>query len=306
MPNKVLTVTINPAIDCLQIVSSRGLKESLSAGGKGINVSRALNFFRIYNTATGILGGSRGAAFHKMLRAEKIRADFFNITKESRVNLTRVYKNRTKVERKISLGPGINTQELNGFKRKYQKLLKRSLWVVIAGRKAKGACDHLYAQLTRMAKMAGSKVVLDAADDSFYDGLKAKPFMIKPNLDELESFLGRKLRSIAQIKSVIQNFHRQGVEVVVVSMGAKGAIASDGKEMWQAIPPRLSVVNTVGCGDSLVAGFIYSYLKNKTLKEHIRTAVAAGCADALTIQPGLIRQKDFQKILKTIQLKKFC
>ena len=280
MRGHVLTVTLNPAID----KTIRGKKTSLSAGGKGINVSRALNIFGIKNTATGIIGGKAGDNIIFRLKKEKIINDFFRIKKETRTNLTVIGPGSGRISRKIEKGPEVTAPEFAGFKKKFRSLLKGCRFVVFSGANANGLPDSAYAELIKIAEGKGIKAALDTRDAPLAQGLKARPFLVKPNLEEAERAKGR------------------GANITLLTLGPGGAIAFGGKKLIFAKPPRLKAVNDVGCGDAFLAGFIAYYLKEKNFTDCIRAATAAGAANALSMGPGAFKKRDFEKVMKKVKI----
>jgi tagatose 6-phosphate kinase len=280
MRGHVLTVTLNPAID----KTIRGKKINLSAGGKGINVSRALDIFGIKNTATGIIGGKSGDHVASLLKKEKIKNDFFRIKKDTRTNLTVISPGSGRIFRKIGKGPAVSVSEFAGFKKKFRSLLKGCRFAVFSGANANGLPDSAYAELIKIAAKKGIKASLDTRDAPLARGLKARPFLVKPNLEETECAKGR------------------GANITLVTLGAGGAVAFGGKKLLFAKPPRLKAVNDVGCGDAFLAGFIAYYLKGKGLEDCVRAATAAGAANTLSLRPGAFKKRDFEKLMEKVKV----
>ncbi len=280
MRGHVLTVTLNPAID----KTICGEKTGISAGGKGINVSRALNIFGIKNIATGIIGGKSGDRIASRLKREKIKNDFFRIKKETRTNLTVIGPGNGKISRRIEKGPPLTLAEFAGFKKKFGSLLKGCRFVVFSGANANGFPDTAYRELIKIAGGKGIKAALDTRDTPLAQGLKARPFLVKPNLEEAERAKGR------------------GAGITLLTLGPGGAIAFGGRKIIFAKPPRLKAVNDVGCGDAFLAGFIAYYLNGKDLEDCVRAATAAGAANALSLKPGDLKKRSFEKLMKEVKV----
>ena len=280
MRGHVLTVTLNPAID----KTVRGKKTILSAGGKGINVSRALNSLGIKNIATGIIGGKAGNLIISRLKKEKIKNDFFRIKKETRTNLTAIGPGSGRISRKIGEGPKVTASEFAGFKKKFRSLLEGCAFAVFSGANANGLPDSAYAELIKIAAKKGIKAALDTRDAPLMQGLKARPFLVKPNLEEAERVKGR------------------GANIALLTLGAGGAIAFGGKKVIFAKPPKLKAINDVGCGDAFLAGFIAYHLRGKGLEDCIRAATAAGSANALGLRPGAFKKRDFEKLTGKVKV----
>ncbi len=295
----ILTVTLNPALDK---ISSRG-RVLISAGGKGINVARALESLGLKTCSMGFLGGTSGKILKNILRKEGLNSDFVSIQGETRINVTMENPRTLVKERFLSLGPKLHKSEIEQFKEKYIQLLSKSYGVVFSGRNALGASPSFYAHLVKLAREANIPTVVDTSGVPLELALKAKPWMIKPNLMEAEEVLGRKLNTKVLLKQALRQFHRLGVEIVLLSLGNKGAVGSNGKEMWLVQAPKIKVKNEVGCGDAMVAGFLFAYLKNDSFYEIMKCAVAAGTSNGLSLTPGAIDQRALGGILKRVQIK---
>ena len=354
MSKGILTVTVNPAVDVTVLFSSelrmrcpprlwRGETSSvkitdfdaagstrhlrmrcstncvLSAGGKGVNVARVLRVLRARVLAAGIAGGKAGEFFQKLLRKENIPAAFLLVKGPTRLNVTILGSRLGRRNRVIQKGPRLTPGEILRFETQYRQWLRRSRWVVLAGRNAVGAPVDWYARLVRLARKEGVLAAVDTSGTALSAVLKAKPFLIKPNLAEAEAIARHRLDSPARIKKILRYFHRRGVRVVLLSLGARGAVVSDGKNIWHARPPlvalgeprlrraslaaggppRVRAVNDVGCGDALLAGFLSNFEK-KFLPEALRRGVACGTANALNSVPGSIRPGDVSKLEKMV------
>lgn len=302
MSKGILTVTVNPAVDVTVIsppsgpggrsrlrmrcsTNSSGLV--LSAGGKGVNVARALRNLGAPVLAAGIAGGETGNFLQRSLRKENIPVVFLGVQGPTRLNVTVLGSRLGGGTRVIQEGPRLTPKEIRHFEIEYRRWLRRSRWVVLCGRNAVGAPVDWYARLIHLARKEGVPAAVDTSGAALAAALKARPFLIKPNLEEAEAVVHRRLNSLARIKEALRHFHSRGVRVVLLSLGARGAVASDGKDFWRARPPRVRVVNDVGCGDALLAGFLSAFEK-RSLAEALRRGVACGTANALGSTPGAI------------------
>lgn len=310
MKKFVLTVTLNPTLDRTILEASKTnvapthKNVIISAGGKGINVSRALNFFRQTNLAVGFLGGKTGQTMESLLRGEGIRSHCMTIEGQTRINSTRINTATTDIKRTIKKGPWVTRNETRQLKDHYRKLLNKASLVVLSGRNARGVPDSFYAQLIALAHKANVKSVLDTSGKALREGLKAGPFMIKLNRQEAEDVLQMELNTASKIKTAIKCFHRMDIEIVVISLGAKGAVGSYRRRMCYAQTPPLKIKNDVGCGDAFLGGFLSSYLADAPFEKAMSTAVAAGAANAGSYIPGLIDRKMFKQMIQCVKLKK--
>jgi len=309
MTKSVLTVTLNPAIDKIVHVNNfcvgddfRSSKVALSAGGKGINVSRALNCLGISNIATGFLGGTSGDFIEKKLKTERIENAFLKIQSESRTNLT-IIDQKNKITRILESGATVSNNNLRRFKRHFNGLLKKCDIVIFSGSIAPGLPKSIYFDLIQMAHHRGVKTILDTNGNPLRLALRAKPFAVKPNLSEAEFVLGEKLNSLNKKKAAVKYLLEKS-QIVILSLSQQGAIVGWQDQFFLASPSKLMCVNNVGCGDSLVAGFIYALKNNFSFEKSVRFAVAIGSADVLTLTSGEISKKDIKKILPKILLRR--
>jgi 1-phosphofructokinase family hexose kinase len=291
MPAPVLTITLNPAVD----KTVKGACIKLSAGGKGINVSRALKALGVDSIATGFAGGDTGRFIRSALKKERIGGHFMNIRGTTRTNLT-VIGRAGKIKRRIEKGPAVSASEFKKFKKIFTRLLRNRRYVVFSGANANGLPDSAYAQLIKIAKSKRVATVLDTRDAALKEGLKAKPDIVKPNIGEARYIYGKRLTSINRIKDALRCFRAKGAGIVLLTMGPEGAAACDGKDQVFTRPPRQKAKNDVGCGDAFLAGFVAYRLKGKDLAGSVRAASAAGAANAAGLVPGSFNKKDFRWI----------
>jgi 1-phosphofructokinase family hexose kinase len=311
MKKSILTVTVNPAVDVTTVVNGfspgrayRGCRQVISAGGKGINVSRVLNHLGVPTAALGIGGGAVGKLIIDLLNLEKIRNDFVRVGGMARINFTVLDVKNKRQTRVLSQGQELSTAQMGAFEKKYTQRLARSCAVVLSGRNIFKAPEDFYARLIRLAKKAKVPAVLDTIGESLREGIRAGPFMVKPNLEEAKEVLGCRLETLTQGKNAIKKFHRFGIAVAVLSMGNKGALASNGNEVLYAKPPSVETYSDVGCGDALVAGFLCAYLRRMSFAQTIQWAVAAGTVNAMNGIQGLIHLKDLVQLSQTITIRK--
>jgi len=308
----VLTVTLNPAVDKMVKVKrlSAGRDHRVtsvfrSAGGKGINVARALTHLGIPTCATGILGGPAGSFIQDMLAQERIQADFLKLSGETRTSLTVLDQSTGRPTRILEPGPNLSRRKQAEFLRQFSDLTKKVRYVILSGRNAHGAPDNFYARLIRLAIDRKRRVILDTSGPAFTKGIAAMPFIIKPNRDEAEAFFNQRLSTLGQLKQALCHFLKLGIRMPIVSLGANGAVASNGRQFLHARAPRIKVCNPVGCGDALVAGFVFGLIKGFPFSRVLQIAVAAGTVNALSDQPGLLKHKQLRRLTVDIPVQLF-
>jgi 1-phosphofructokinase family hexose kinase len=332
------TLTLNPSLDTLIWIEEikRSYKKSFdelkqyslfdettTPGGKGICVSRALANLGIKNTALGYIGGSNGKELAEKLSVtnkidnkkfdnQKIIQEFTEIKGETRENLIvnnislgiqSIYKKR---------GPRISLNEFNEIKEKLNRSEKLDI-VVVGGSLPRGLSIKMYLEILDILKSKDVRIVLDASGPALINGIDVKPDIIKPNIEEIQN-LAKKFHvkindwnNDEEIFNFARKINEYGIKIVLVSLGPRGIILVSDNEEYHAIPPKkdlkLSVRNTVGAGDSAVAGFISEWQKKpKNLIDSLIYAVAAGTASTYRDDINLCQYEDFIELVPQICL----
>ncbi len=310
MSARILTITLNPAVDKTAQVPNFKLGDdfreqglSVSAGGKGINVSRILKSLGVNTVASGFLGGTSGQFIKKEIARENINQDFLSINENSRTSLSIIDPKNNVITRILERGPKITRDELNLFRKKFLTLIEHFDYVVLSGRSIPGAPDSIYGGLIAAAKKKKTLSVLDTTARPFDLGLKRRPFMIKPNLKEAEQFFQMRLVGMKKLQWAVGQLYKQGIEIVTLTLGSRGVIAFNGQEMILAVPPHVKRKNPVGCGDSFIGGFLAAHSQKKSFEECIKIGVACGTANVLSVIPGNIKLGAMRNLLNKIQIK---
>jgi 1-phosphofructokinase len=287
MKQKILTVTLNPSIDktiTLENINlnqlNRAIDTRVDPGGKGINVARVLQNLGIEVLATGLIAGDIGKKLLKALDNRGIANDFYTIQGETRTNLKLLDLSNHKITEINEPGVLISENDLNGFRKKYKSLLKQAEIIVLSGSLPPGIPVSFYQECIEIGKKNNKKVILDADGQVFIEGLKAIPFAIKPNLQELEVVAGKQIKNKGQIIEEIKKFISQGIELVIVSMGPEGAIIGNKHQILSVDTWNIDVKGATGAGDSMVAALIYSLQNQYSLPELAKMSVAAGTITA--------------------------
>lgn len=307
----ILTVTPNASIDKTYTVEDFGLdrinrvtKCHTVPGGKGINVVRVLKELGRRATATGFVGGRAGEAILQGLNEEHLDHDFVRIREESRL-CVKVADPRNHTQTEINEpGPEIAPEEIERMLDKLRALVPGKEMVVLCGSCPPGLPPTFYADVTRLAKSAGAKVVLDASGVQLTEGVKAAPFMVKPNTAELSELAGVGLYTLEEIARAAKSLKQYGVEITAVTMGRSGALVTDGVQCWKAVPPEISFASAVGSGDSFLAGFIDSLAGGGSLAEALAWGTAAGAANAMNYGAGVCTKESIMEIAQGVALSK--
>ena len=305
----IYTVTLNPSIDYIIETDkfkigevNRANKEELYPGGKGINVSLMLNELQVENTALGFLGGFIGEYIENTLASNGVNTEFIKLEKGfSRINL----KIKNEVETEINgKGPHISEDNLQLLYKKIEKLKDEDI-LVLCGSIPKSLSNTLYQDIISMAAKKNVKVIVDATSNLLLNTLKYNPFLIKPNIHELEEIFDTKIDCIDSTIFYATKLKDMGAENVLISMGKDGALLIDSKgKIYLSNAPYGDVVNTVGSGDSMVAGFISGYLKTKDYKEALK--LGASCGSATAFSSGIGEKKLIDILKNEIEIKEIC
>jgi tagatose 6-phosphate kinase len=199
-------------------------------------------------------------------------------------------------------GPELTSEEAARVGRVFENVLNEARVVTFNGTVPCAGLNSLYYDLIKVAASRGIKTVLDSHGPAFAEGIKAQPFMVKPNVEEAERFLGERLGSDKDVLKAIRKYHRLGVEWVVISMGARGAIASLNGHVLKCTPPRIEEVNPVGSGDALVAGFAVGLMEEMDIEGTCRLAVGAGTANATSWEIGRCSRAEMARYAALVKI----
>lgn len=284
----IVTVTPNPSLDRTLTVPRISFDEMVRAsgsrldwGGKGFNVSRALQALGTGSVATGFLGGATGQMLAHGLRDMGIAADPLPIAGETRTN---TIITEAEIGRYIKVnepGPTVYPEELSAFFRKVgARIQPGDLWI-LSGSLPPGLPPDFYAQLVSLVQTGGAKAFLDASGEPLKLGCAACPYLVKPNATEAVELTGHPIQSEIDALGTARFFLRLGVEVVALSLGAEGLLLAREQNAVWARPPRVRAPNPVGAGDALLAGLAWALEQGLALEEMARWGVAAGTAAAM-------------------------
>lgn len=283
----IVTVTLNPALDKTITISelrvgdlNRVQQIRLDPGGKGINVAKVLKNFSEDVIATGYIGNSQREFIQRNLHESGIKTAFVEVNGVTRTNL-KIVDNKTKVTTEIN-EPGfqILPEDKVNFSNNIARLLQDASFLVLGGSLPLGIPEDIYKDYIVLAKDKNVKTILDADGTALKEGIKARPFAVKPNIHELERLIGRSLTTDKEIVAAGHELIAEGITIVIISMGSKGAIVLNKAEAFRVIPFPIIPQSTVGAGDSMVAATVYALLQNKSLEEVARWATTAGTVTA--------------------------
>lgn len=305
----ILTVTLNAAIDKRYVVENFQVGEvnrvkecAYVPGGKGLNVSKPLAISGADVVATGFVGGHAGNYIEDTLKPFHIKSEFYHVEAESR-SCINIWDETNHVQTEF-LEPGFTLTEADfeGFEEKFKGLVEKADVVAMSGSVPKGLDGTAYQRLVKIVKEAGKTVILDTSGRLLTMGIEAKPTMIKPNIDEIRMLTGKTCDNLDEMIAAAKLIHENGVEIVAVSLGGDGSFVVCDEGVFRAEVPKIDAVNTVGCGDSMIAGFALGLSEGLTIEETLRKASAISAAAAMREETGFYVKEDMEKIYPQIRI----
>ena len=306
----VVTVTLNPAIDKtvfipkLVVGGLNRIEEGcrLDPGGKGINVAKVLRQFGVNVTATGFIAGNQGEKLLKAVKSEGITVDFLQVQGETRTNL-KIVDQSTHVTTEINdIGFHVTQADIDRLTEKFKGLLSNCDCVVLGGSYPTGVSPLIYQHYIELANDYGVKVILDAEGEALAEGIKAKPFAIKPNLFELETLTGRSLETEKDIVDTGFQLIKEGIKFVVISLGHEGAIFMNEHHAYRVLPFPIEPKSTVGAGDSMVGVIANGLLDELPLEQLAKWATTAGTITASKAGTKVCTLQEVKHALERVQL----
>ncbi len=305
----ILTVTLNAAIDKRYVVEGFQIGEvnrvkecAYTPGGKGLNVSKPAAIDGAEVVATGFVGGHAGAYIEDSLEPFGIKSAFYHLNAESR-SCINIWDAENKVQTEF-LEPGftVNEKEFTGFMEKFKELVEKADVVTMSGSVPKGLDGTAYQKMVKVVKAAGKKVILDTSGKLLEMGIDACPTMIKPNIDEIRMLTGKSCDNMEDIIEAAEEIHHRGVDIVAVSLGKEGSFLVNSEGVYQAKVPKINAVNTVGCGDSMIAGFAIGLSEGLSAEDILRKASAISAAAALREETGFFIKADMESIYPQVEI----
>lgn len=307
----VTTITLNPAIDKTFTVKSleygsvnRVGKGVIETGGKGLNVSKVLGKLGDSTTAIGFIGNQNKEIMMNLLKQEKMETEFIEVPDQTRTNVIIVDEDRAITTNINEEGFYIDLDRYEMMKNLVVKYAETSDYMVFSGSAPKGIDDTVYYDLMTLVKNK-CRTVLDADDEMLLEGLKASPYLIKPNIHELENAFNVTLSNDEEIIELCRKVIKEyDIKLVLISMGGEGCILITQQEAYKALPIPVEVKSTVGAGDSLVAGFVYGLHNNLSYEECLAYGTVCGAIAVARDGVGTFTPDELPVFLKQAQVQK--
>jgi 1-phosphofructokinase/tagatose 6-phosphate kinase len=308
----IVTVTLNAALDRTLTVPNfqPGHRHRASlvltlAGGKGINVARALKRLDVPVVATGLAGGRTGTRIVEELTSEAILNDFVRIADESRTSTAVVDPMTSSFTEINEWGPQVEQDELQTLREKLRYLSRGADAVVFAGSLPRSVEDSFYAEAIRELNRAGVQTVLDSAGEPLRLGADAEPGLVSPNQHEAEGLVGQELNDEADFLMALDTIAEQGARSVLIThaTGAYGLTREERRaHRFHAAAPSIEPVSAVGSGNVLLAAFLAARLQGRSFEEALRSAVGAGAASTLEVGAGRFEPREAGRLAQQVQL----
>ena len=290
----ILTVTLNPALDRLVFVENLKWREKNIAvetqtftSGKGFNVAKALGVLAVETTALGFVGLADLDMYKQRLESRYVHLSLVPIA-ATRTNIKIIEKDRNQETEVNERGATVLPDELERLRHAYLDHVSHAEYVTMSGSIAPGVPKTVYAELVQEAAHHNVRTIVDASGESLHAAIEARPFALRLNHWELQEVMGRELPSVDERIAAAKVLLERGIECVVVSFGAEGALLAHRSGIWYAHVPRLQVVNAIGSGDVMSAGLVYGWLRGDAPEVVLRWATALASASVLTLESGAV------------------
>ncbi len=306
----IYTVTLDPMLD--RVVAVEQLvyddvnyiaEDHRRPAGKGIDVSRVIKELGGESISLGFAGGYTGSELTDLLAAEGIETDFTRIKNETRTSLT-IFQRKKKIRTLLSTrDPLINEPEIAEFRARIDAIPDGSS-VAISGNIPSGVRSSFFGDLITGLKKKNITIFLDSDREAFKLGVAAGPYMIKPNIFELNRLTGSRASQPDEMRKIVKPF-LDNVEYIMVSLGARGAVGFSREGNYYVKPPKVNVRNSSGAGDSLLGGFIYTMTQTGSFEKSLKMGVACGTASTLGVSGAICRKNDINNIKEEVIIEKF-
>lgn len=306
----VTSVCLNPCIDQSLKISAftyggmNRVSDSRSdAGGKGVNVAIAAAQLGLESECIGLLAEENNTIIHRQLLKYGVKSDFVSCEGRVRTNIKLLDESKGVVTEINESGTPVSPRQLEQMTELFYHHAQDSDFLVLSGSMPPNCPKNYYRTLIEAVSDLPCRCVLDADREALNEGIQANPFLIKPNLFELETAVGYTLDSIDSVKEAAISMVKKGVQIVVVSMGSQGALITDGSRTLMAPRLQVPVRSTVGAGDSMVAGLVAGFLADKELDEVFAMGIASATACIMTEGTIPLEKAQYKSLIGQVQVR---
>ncbi|MBE5801167.1 MAG: 1-phosphofructokinase [Clostridiales bacterium] len=303
----ITTVCMNPCYDKtatvkkLQVGEVNRLKDvRVDIGGKAINVAIVLKRLGVDANCIGCLGEADEQSFLQLLSHENVDMEYISVPGQVRTNLKLVDEESKAITEFNEPGPALTDSDMNTFLTLLKEKTVDSSCVVFSGRLPLGCASDTYQRC--MHAISGKRCVLDASGKSLLYGIKEKPYLVKPNLPEMEAIMKHELRTLRSLRDAALFLMEYGAQNVIISMGKYGAMYTNGQKTLFAPALQVEARSTVGAGDAMIGGVLMGLEKYSSMEEAFRYGVAAGAASVMTDGTQLLRPDDFNALVPKVMV----
>ena len=301
----ITTVCMNPSFDktaSVDTLATGGLNRlrdvRVDVGGKGVNVAVVLKRLGVPVSCVGCLGERGRESFLQMIRQEGVPFDYLPMPGEVRTNLKLLDNSTRAITEFNEPGISMDSAQLDDFLTLLGEKAGESEYVVLSGRLPEGCAEATYQRCLKT--LEGKKCVLDCAGETLLHGVKERPFLIKPNLPEIEGIMKKELRTLRGLRDAALFLIEYGAQNVIISMGKYGAMLVSRTDTFFAPALMVEARSTVGAGDAMIGGVLAGLSRGESLAESFRWGVAAGAASVMTDGTQLLRRPDFEALLPKV------
>lgn len=303
----IYTCTMNLAIDLFieteemhPFMVNRTKEDDIQANGKGVNVSLVLKMLDFPSTALGFSAGFTGKYIEDYLQQKQIQTEFIEVPGMTRINVFTLVNQTGEEYKLVNQGPEIPQTAVHNFLNQIRALQAED-YLCVSGSLPRGLSPKVLIEISRICQEKGIHLIIDSSDQEAMDCLPYRPFLLKPNEEELSSWFGRKMVTDEDYFVYGQRLVELGAENVLLSLGEKGAILFTKDRVFRGNSPKGKVVNTACAGDTMLGAFLAGYMNRRPLDETLRKSIAAGSSTAF--RKGLTDFLDVEELSKQIKIR---
>ncbi len=307
----ISTITLNPSLDKTIYVNklvandtNRVLKEEIDAGGKGVNCSRMLHELGASTQVITFLGGKTGDFIAGVLDREGIPLTRIDIAKSTRTCIAVEESSDVPPTTFNELGGSVEHSNLVALLERAKDASRTSSYMVFGGSLPPGIGPDIYDALIQIAAHGGARAVLDTDGEPLVQGLKARPFMVKPNLAEASRLLDTEFSSKADVARGALKIAEMGVELAVISLGKRGSVAAYEGAIYDVSAPEVKSISTIGSGDSMTAGILWALEEGKSIEDALKYGSATGAATAMSDGTDIGKRADVEQLVERVTVRR--